>query len=273
MKTIAIPFACALGILTCLSAEGGTVSGVSGAVGNLPAGKAIIFSHAVTIAGGTSVTDISSQGTVSGSNFSAVLTDDLAVGGATDPTVTGVQQVPALTGILKWVTKDLPESFAVTEFDAGFSDLNVGDALQVLRITSLPSKGVIKQGAVPIVAIPVDIPRANIADLSYHPDENEEGADSFGWNASDGAVFAAAGASVNLTITGINVLTITPVGLGFDILFSGIPGRSYRIQSNDTFPTPPWVDRTTLSADPQGRFTFSDAAPLPPIRMYRSVSP
>ena len=37
-------------------------------------------------------TQISNQGTVSGSNFSNVLTDDTAVGGASDPTITPVDR-------------------------------------------------------------------------------------------------------------------------------------------------------------------------------------
>jgi len=71
---------------------------VTHSVGTLLAGKTVHVQFQVTVnspyAGGPFVTN---QGTVSGSNFSDVLTDDPAVGGANDPTQTPVLQTPNLT--------------------------------------------------------------------------------------------------------------------------------------------------------------------------------
>ena len=71
---------------------------VSHSVGTLLAGKTVHIQFQVTVnnpyLGGTTV---SNQGTVSGSNFSDVLTDDPAVGGANDPTQTPILQTPNIS--------------------------------------------------------------------------------------------------------------------------------------------------------------------------------
>src|SRR5215208_1746734 len=63
-------------------------------IGNLPAGKTVTITFNVTVnnpyLGATN--QVSNQGTVSGTNFSNVLTDDSAVGGAADPTLTTIDQ-------------------------------------------------------------------------------------------------------------------------------------------------------------------------------------
>ncbi len=67
-------------------------------IGTLPPNKSVKIQYSVTIgpiAGNPQ--QISSQGTVSGSNFSNVLTDDPTVGGATDPTVTLLGIPPTFT--------------------------------------------------------------------------------------------------------------------------------------------------------------------------------
>ncbi|MCA1593451.1 MAG: cadherin-like domain-containing protein [Acidobacteria bacterium] len=74
-----------------VNGAGGTVS-VS--IGTLRAGDSVTITFQVTVddpySGGPNV---SNQGTVSGSNFSNVLTDDPAVGGAADPTLTPINSI------------------------------------------------------------------------------------------------------------------------------------------------------------------------------------
>ena len=67
-------------------------------VGVIPAGKSVTVRFHAAIASPlpSGTTQISSQGTVSGSNFSNVLTDDTALGGTSDPTITPVD-VPTRT--------------------------------------------------------------------------------------------------------------------------------------------------------------------------------
>src|SRR5215208_8058699 len=63
-------------------------------IGNLPAGKTVTIVFNVTVANPyLGVTNkVSNQGTVSGTNFSNVLTDDPDVGGLADPTKTTIDQ-------------------------------------------------------------------------------------------------------------------------------------------------------------------------------------
>jgi hypothetical protein len=61
-------------------------------IGTIPQGKSVTVTYKVTIATPVTpgTTNISSQGTVSGGNFANVLTDDPAVAGTSDPTLTPV---------------------------------------------------------------------------------------------------------------------------------------------------------------------------------------
>ena len=71
---------------------------VSSSIGTLLAGKTVHIQFQVTVnnpyLGGATV---SNQGSVSGSNFSTVLTDDPAVGGANDPTQTPILLLPNIS--------------------------------------------------------------------------------------------------------------------------------------------------------------------------------
>ncbi len=108
-------------------------------IGTLPAGKSVVATYTVTITVGMTAPTISNQGTVSGSNFSNVLTDDATVGGATDPTVTQVEQPPAVMPISPGpVLEDTQFNFTAAMFDLGFSDPNASpnlanDTLQSVR--------------------------------------------------------------------------------------------------------------------------------------------
>jgi uncharacterized repeat protein (TIGR01451 family) len=57
-------------------------------IGTLPAGKSVTITFRATVVAVPTAAQVCNQGTVSGSNFSNVLTDDPDVGGASDPTCT-----------------------------------------------------------------------------------------------------------------------------------------------------------------------------------------
>lgn len=61
-------------------------------IGTLPAGESVTITFNVTVNDpfGGAMAQVSNQGTVSGSNFADVLTDDPSVGGTADPTVTPI---------------------------------------------------------------------------------------------------------------------------------------------------------------------------------------
>ena len=63
-------------------------------IGTLPAGDSVTITFQVTVDNPyTGGPNVSNQGSVSGSNFSTVLTDDPAVGGASDPTLTPINSI------------------------------------------------------------------------------------------------------------------------------------------------------------------------------------
>ncbi|MGH9967461.1 MAG: Ig-like domain-containing protein [Pyrinomonadaceae bacterium] len=69
-----------------------TLADVNLAIGTLPAGESVTITFRVTVDNPFTgaMAQVSNQGTVSGTNFSDVLTDDPTVGGAADPTVTPI---------------------------------------------------------------------------------------------------------------------------------------------------------------------------------------
>lgn len=83
--------------LTMFSGETITVGGVPGFL--LPAGQTMTIVFRVTIDNPFPLGDcsVSNQGTVTGTNFSNVLTDDPGIGGAANPTVTNLNIAPTIT--------------------------------------------------------------------------------------------------------------------------------------------------------------------------------
>src|SRR5215471_10640239 len=67
-------------------------------LGTLPPGKTVVvrFSAIVNTPFPAGATQVSTQGTVTGSNFSSVLTDDPDAPGTADPTVTPINAAPDL---------------------------------------------------------------------------------------------------------------------------------------------------------------------------------
>jgi autotransporter-associated beta strand protein len=92
-------------------------------------------------------------------------------------------------------------TFAAADFTGAFTDPNNG-ALQKVMITALPQYGVLDLGST-AVALDQEIPVALLGTLSYTPGSNSTGLDTFGWNGSDGSLYAVAGATVHLTVDGV----------------------------------------------------------------------
>ena len=70
---------------------------ISLSIGTLPAGKSITIKFQATISNSINSAFVSNQGTVSGSNFAPVVTDDPATGALGDPTVTPVGTPPTIS--------------------------------------------------------------------------------------------------------------------------------------------------------------------------------
>ncbi len=178
-------------------------------IGTLTAGKSVTIKYAATINAASTAATVTDQGTVSGGGpgaFANVLTDDPSVAGTANPTVTRVQQPPTVANITPSVNEDAVLTFAAATFTAAFTDPNSdvpADTMQTLRITSLPANGLLKLSGATFT-VPLEIPVANIGNLTYTPNANYFGPDTFNWNASDGTSFAVNPAAVNITVNAVN---------------------------------------------------------------------
>lgn len=77
----------------CTGGSGGGDGAVDVSIGTIPAGREVVIEFDVTVNQPLppgAVTEVVNQGTVSGSNFAAVVTDDPDVPGIADPTVTPI---------------------------------------------------------------------------------------------------------------------------------------------------------------------------------------
>ena len=114
-----------------------------------------------------------------------------------------VNRAPVVSNIAVSTNEDTAFTFSAARFDAGFSDADAGDALQSVRVDSLPANGTLTLSGANVTANQV-IARANLGNLTFVPNSNFHGATSFKYNASDGTNFAATNANVNITVTSVN---------------------------------------------------------------------
>lgn len=172
-------------------------------IGTIPPGKSITVTFVATVnTSPTTFTSVSSQGTVSGSNFANVLTNDPATPAAGDATVTPVEQRPTITNVNVNGTEDVQLDFTAANFTASFNDVN-GDSLNRIRITSLPANGTLRVNST-AVNVNDEVLAANLANLNFVPGPNFNGNTSFTYNASDGQDYAVTGATVNIAIAAVN---------------------------------------------------------------------
>ncbi|MES2476375.1 MAG: family 78 glycoside hydrolase catalytic domain [Verrucomicrobiota bacterium] len=113
----------------------------------------------------------------------------------------------------------------------------------------------------------------------YTPLAGSSGTDSFTYTIRDAA------GGISTRSVQVNVIPAdAPVQktLSFEslpdgsrrVLFSGEPGRIYRIESSETLNGPlSWTTRATIQADEDGTFELVDVPTLPPARFYRAVFP
>ncbi len=129
--------------------------------------------------------------------------------------------VPTMSDFTKGLPQNTTAYFYWDAVQQSFSDADPGDWLVSLVITSLPQHGVLSMNGTPITSLPadgydveVDLDGYNPYLLSYTPDTDYIGSDSFTWVAGDG-VFAAESSTVNLNIHSDNQMpSITDVNKG-----------------------------------------------------------
>ena len=138
--------------------------------------------------------------------------DDLIIANADNGSDIGAVEVqdsynvaPVVSALSVDATEDATFAFAVDSFDAAFSDSNKNNALKSVRIVSLPAaaSGVLNYDGQAATAEQV-IARADLDKLSFAPAADFNGAVSFDYNASDGALFAADNATLTLAVAAVN---------------------------------------------------------------------
>lgn len=118
--------------------------------------------------------------------------------------------------------------------------------------------------------------------LFYDPAPGFTGSDSFMYQVAD-SLGATSSGTVTVNIASgtpppnVPSVTLEPVegGRQSRIGFTGVPGRTYRVQFTDRIEPElaNWQTLQTVTADAAGNFEIIDPAPLPPQRFYHVVSP
>jgi len=121
--------------------------------------------------------------------------------------VTPVNDPPTSTGGSVSMKANTVKTFAASNFQ--FSDVDTGDTLHSIMVTSLPASGTLKLDGTTITSAPsAAIPVANIGTLTYTPNTDYSGSDPFNFQVSDGTTFSG-DATMAITITVNQVPTST----------------------------------------------------------------
>ena len=149
------------------------------------------------------------------------------------PTVSNITASVERNTVLDFGDIGLPE-----QFQQHFADPD-HDSLQMIRIvTSLPSHGTLQLSDVDVVldqAIPFD----QLGDLTYLPDSNYVGSDSFGWTGSDESLYATIPATFNLNVV---VVSHAPE-------ITSSPDTTFQPTALPTSPLPDHLDLVAIVRD------------------------
>ena len=177
------------------------------------------------------------------------------------PAVLSLNAAPTFSGYTFVALKDQPTTVLFAKFLARSADAD-GDPLTVSAASAATTAG----GTAAITA----------GGVLYSPPAGYTGADSFTVTISDDHGASVTG-TVNVTVNdgsdpGANQASIALNGDGtVDVVFHGIPGRSYQMQRSTDLST--WTVLTTLTAAPDGTLPYHDPSPPPGAAFYRTREP
>jgi hypothetical protein len=115
--------------------------------------------------------------------------------------------------------------------------------------------------------------------IYYYPPAGSVDPDAFNYTISDGHCNGTAVGTVLVDVRSdtnpASQVTIVQAGDGtVQVIFDGMPGVTYRVQSTDSLTEPDWQDVDTLTAGQYGTYIYVDRPSLNgPARFFRSVSP
>lgn len=127
----------------------------------------------------------------------------------------GTPKSPLISNLSKSGDEDIAIPFNLNDFYnpdlgiSGFRDPN-GDVLSKIRISTLPLNGQLKLNGLAL-QVNQEILSADIPNLSYIPNADFNGTDSFKWNAADpGGLYAITDADVNIVVNPVEDPVSTP---------------------------------------------------------------
>ncbi len=128
-------------------------------------------------------------------------------------TINSVNDAPTVSSFGESLANTATLTFTSSDFAARFTDPDTGDTLEKIRVLSLPDHGTLTLGAANVTANQ-EIVTTDLGGLAYTPTSGYSGPDSFRWNGSDGMLYAASSATVDLTIgSAVPSLSIGDVAL------------------------------------------------------------
>ena len=105
---------------------------------------------------------------------------------------------PLGSNFAKETLEDGTLAFATLEFTSHFSDPDDADELEAIEISSLPQLGTLKLGASPVQVGQI-IPTAELGNLQFVPESDENGVSEFSFFNNDGKDNSIAAYVVTLT--------------------------------------------------------------------------
>lgn len=143
-------------------------------------------------------------------------------------TIDDANDRPVLTSVTRSTENNTTLDLALIDFEEAFTDED-GHALNQVEITSLPSHGVLRLGAVPVSVNDV-LSAADLDDLHYDAPDTIFGRISFDWAADDGINFSNADGTFYIKVTrprispGGTAPSIGAVSLPSGTIIVGHPG-------------------------------------------------
>ncbi|MCB8820584.1 cadherin-like domain-containing protein [Microvirga rosea] len=150
-------------------------------------------------------------------------------------TINGVNDAPAIDGGGNTLSGREDTPLTLTASDFKFADVDSGDTLASVKITSLPASGTLLRNGVAVTAgTVVTVAEINAGKLTFVPATNRNGPAlvSFGYQVSDGTVFSSTG-TMTIDVTPVND---TPVPSGpstasvtedTTLVFDGVAGANH----------------------------------------------
>ena len=161
---------------------------------------------------------------------------------------TPVNDTPTSTGASAILATGTDKTFLAGDFP--FADVDAGETISAIKITSLPAHGTLNLNGTPITSVPsAAILVANIGTLTYTPTANYSGADSFNYQVKDATIFSA-DATMAMTVNYAEYIAVQ--NGSFEITN---PGDQTWSDGNWAFIPSPWTTNLTN----YGRIKYSSA--------------